>query len=188
MPAIPTREPLSIVAGATVKWRREDLTADYPASAGWALSYNLVKASRQFTISAVASGDAFQVDLSASATAQFETGRYAWQAFVTKTTEIYPVGSGQIDILPNLSSPADVRSHARKMLEAIEAVLENRATLEQKSYEIAGRRLERVPPAELVKLHAHYDAIVKSEDAAAALNAGRKVKRKILTRFMAPSA
>lgn len=185
---IPTREPQSIIAGATVKWRREDLTADFPASGGWALSYNLVNARRQFTIAAAASGDAFLVDLAASATAGYEPGRYAWQALVTKTTEIYPVGSGFLDIQPNLSTAFDVRSHARKMLDAIEAVLESRATLEQKSYQIAGRSLERIGPADLIKAHQHYAALVKAEDAAATLTTGRKVRRKILTRFTGPTA
>jgi hypothetical protein len=55
-------EPISIIPGDTVKWA---LTlADYPASAGWALSYELLNTMHRLEIHAAAEGKAFRASLS----------------------------------------------------------------------------------------------------------------------------
>ena len=53
---------------------------------------------------------------------------------------------------------ADLRSHAKKVLDAIEAVIENRATVDQSSFSIAGRSLSRMSIDELLTLKNRYKA------------------------------
>jgi hypothetical protein len=50
----------------------------------------------------------------------------------------------------------DDRSHARKVLDAIEAVIENRATLDQQEYTIGSRHLKRMTVAELIEFRDKY--------------------------------
>ncbi|WP_431112921.1 hypothetical protein [Variovorax paradoxus] len=62
-------EPISIIPGDTVKWARR--LADFPASGGWALSYELLNAMHRYEIVASADGDAFRVVVSAQTTQAF---------------------------------------------------------------------------------------------------------------------
>ncbi|WP_390349361.1 hypothetical protein ACFJIS_15845 [Variovorax boronicumulans] len=71
-------EPISIISGDTVKWVRR--LADYPASAGCALSYELLNAMHRYEISASSDGDAFRVVVAAQATQAYAPGSYDWRA------------------------------------------------------------------------------------------------------------
>jgi hypothetical protein len=53
---------------------------------------------------------------------------------------------------------SEQRTHAKRVLDAIEAVLENRANLDQQSYTVEGKRLDRTPISELLKLRREYQA------------------------------
>lgn len=181
---VPTIEPDRATAGLTWAWRRD--LADYPASGGWALKYLFRGASAGFSVTASTSGEGYAVEVAASTTAGYAAGAYAWEAYVELAAAKYSVGRGTLLVAPSLAS-GDSRSHARKVLDAIEAVLENRATQDQMSYEISvggsSRRLGRTPLADLVALRMKYRAEVKAEERAAAVASGRKPRTRILTAF-----
>lgn len=168
MADVPSTEPTSVTAGDTVAWTRS--LSDYPASAGWVLSYALVAASIQYTITATASGDDHAVAVTAATTATWLPGEYAWQAVVTKTTERYTVGSGSLTILPNLAAQTaglDTRSHARKTLDALEAWIESH-DMAVADYQIAGRAMKYHSIPDLLKLRDTYKAEAQREAIAAA--------------------
>jgi hypothetical protein len=87
MADIPTIEPSSANAGDTWRWTRT--LADYPASAGWALSYTLINAAAKITINATASGDDHAVTVAAATTGGYAAGTYDWRARVTRTGEVF---------------------------------------------------------------------------------------------------
>jgi hypothetical protein len=180
---IPTTEPSSAYAGDTWKWRREDLT-DYPATA-WTLTYYLTRAAASATIVAVADGSYFSVTVAKAVTALISAGKYFWAAFVSDATERFQVDQGTIEVLPDIAASAalDRRTHARKVLEAIEAVLESRATVDQMGYTIAGRRLDRMPIADLLTLRGHYRDECDTEDQAERIANGLGNPKRILVRF-----
>lgn len=179
--ATPTTEPGSIVAGDTAKWLRS--LDEYPASQSWVLSYTLVSAAQRYTFTATASGDDHLVNVAATTTQSWAAGTYSWVARVSKAGEVFTVGSGTIAVRPSFGAAVDARSHARKVLEAIEAVLEGRATSEVAQYEIAGRSLRYIEPAELLKLRDRYRAEVAREDAAQQVAAGLPDSRRVFVRF-----
>ena len=182
MADIPTLEPTTANAGDTWRWTRT--LADYPASAGWALSYTLINGTTKITINASASGDAHAVTVSAATTAGYTAGTYDWRARVTKAGEVYTVGEGRLTVRNAYAgSTFDARSHARKTLEAIEAVIEGRASSSTLEYSIAGRSLKHIPAADLLALRDRYRAEVKREDAAAAVAAGLPDQRRVYVRF-----
>lgn len=168
--AIPTLEPAVIDAGATIKWTRT--LPDYPASDGWVLSYELVKASTRIAITAAASGADHLVTISAAASAAYAAGMYDWRARVSKAGEVYTVGSGRVTVAGSFGSALDARSQARRILEAIEATLEGRATSATESYEIAGRKMKFYTPEQLLVLRDRFRIEVQREDAAARSAAG----------------
>lgn len=182
MPDIPSQEPQTLIAGDTWRWART--LAGYPASSGWSLSYVLINAAAKLTITAQPDGDSHAVLVPAATTAGYPAGSYAWRARVSKDGEIYTVGEGRLDIRDAFGgSTLDARSHARKALDAIEAVLEGRASSSVAEYEIAGRRLKYIPVPELMAMRDKYRAEVAQEDAAASVAAGLPDRRRVLVRF-----
>ncbi len=183
MPDIPTAVPALVNAGDTIRWTRS--LSDYPASAGWTIAYTLINAAGKIEIAGSASGDDFAVTVAAATSAGWTAGTYDWREQVSKAGEVYTTGSGRITVAPSFASNAtlDSRSAARRALEAIEAVLEGRASSAVAEYEIAGRRLKYIPVADLLVLRDRYRAEVASEDAAANAAAGLPDRRRIFVRF-----
>ena len=66
--------------------------------------------------------------------------------------------SGSWEVVPNIrtDTSTEVQSHARKVLSAIEAVIEGRASQDQMSYSIAGRSLARMPIEDLLLFRDRY--------------------------------
>ncbi len=153
-------------AGDTWSWVVSDLVDTYPASDGWVLSYVLISGTEKITFSALDNGDKFQVLVPAATTASYVDGKYGWAAFVLKDGDRFGVGSGNMEVLPDLvaATNADTRSHASKTLEAIEAVIQKRASKDQNSYEIDGRKLERMSLPDLLTFRKTYRREVYLED------------------------
>lgn len=128
---VPTTEPAALRVGDTWAWRREDL-GDFPATV-WTLTYCFRNAAHFFDVVAAADGDAFAVSVSAVTSADRASGWYDWTAFVSDGTDRHQVARGRIELLPNVATAAahDGRSFARRMLDYIEAALENRAGSDQ---------------------------------------------------------
>lgn len=183
MTAIPTNEPQEVTAGDTVKWNRS--FSDYPANDGWVLSYKLLNAAGKIEITAGASGADHAVNVAAATTAGWAAGSYNWQAYVTKAAERYVVDEGQMVVQANFATlnTLDSRSHNKKVLDSINAVIENRATLDQESYSIMGRALKRTPMADLLKLKDKYQALYNAEQNAENVRNGAAGKNRIKVQF-----
>lgn len=184
MSDLQSNEPLSLVAGDRWQWRRDDLS-DFPASA-WTLTYYFKSPTAQFNVAATASGEAFAVDVLPETSAAIAAGIYEWRAYVSISGDRREVDRGVLTVDVNFASSAiiDTRSHARKVLAAVEAVIEGRATKDQESYSINGRSLTRTPIDQLLQLRKTYLAHVQAEDAAARRQAGQKSGNTINVRFI----
>lgn len=184
---IPTTEPPELRAGDTWKWTRS--LDDYPASAGWTLKYRFKSAAGGFEIVASTDGDGYSITVAAATTGVYASGRYTWAAWVEGgSSEKYSVDSGTLDVLPDYRSGVagaalDDRTHARKTLDAIEAVIENRASLDQQRYQINGRELFRTPIPELLKFRQLYKAEVRSEEMAERIKNGTGIGGRIQFRL-----
>jgi len=186
MASIPTTEPATLIAGDTLNWRRDDLAADYPATAGWVLAYRFINAAGKFDITAAASGACFAVSVPAATSAAYAPGDYTWVATVTKAAERYTVGSGAARVLPNLAAAptADTRSPAKKALDACNAALEAYgAKAYMAEVEVSGRRQRFHTPADFMAFRSRLAAEVAREDAAARLAKGLAPRNKLLVRF-----
>lgn len=163
---IPRNEPLEARAGLTWQWRREDLS-DYPAST-WTLKYWFKKTGStgaNFSVTATADGVNHAVSVSATTTGAYTAGEYSWVAVATSGSESYEIDRGRFTLLAkyDAASNLDDRSHARKALEAIEAVLESRATQDQQEYSIGNRMLKRMPVKDLLGFRDYYRGQVGAE-------------------------
>jgi hypothetical protein len=184
MTDIPTNEPAQLRAGDTWKWTRS--LGDYLASAGWTLKYRFKHPiNAGFEIVASASGADHAVTVAAATTTGYTAGKYTWTAWVEGgSSEKYTVDGGTLEVLTDYravtaAAVSDNRSHARKVLEAIEAVIEGRAAKDQEEYQIAGRQLKHTPLAELLKFRNRYKQELAAETAAENLANGIGTSRTI---------
>lgn len=166
--------PDLITAGVTL--RIEVSLAEYPAP-DWSLDLRMVGIAA-LDVSSEAMGTGHVLAADPVTTAAWESGRYAYQLRATDGTDVVQIERGELVIAQDLDQAAagfDGRSHARRVLDAIEAVIEDRATKDQQSYTINNRSLSRTPLADLLKLRAKYRAEVQAETASGA-GYGRMVK------------
>lgn len=195
-------EPTELIIGDSITWIRRAVqaitendngtaeTTDIKASEGWALKFTAVGPAGIFSINASAdtdNPDDFKFTAVAATTAAYVAGVYSWQITATKSTDRYTIATGVITLTDNIAGRSalyDNRSHAKKVLDAIEAVIEGRASQDQMGYTIAGRSLSRTPLADLLKLRSTYKTEYENEQAAASIAAGLGTGRKVYTRFI----
>ena len=179
-----TTEPSRVTAGDTITWTKA--LSDYPASAGWVLAYTLINSAAKITITATASGDDHLASVAAATSAAWAAGTYTWHAAVTKATERYTVGTGQMVVAPNLAAAAtfDTRTSARIALDAVDTALQTYgAKAYMQMFEIAGRRQQFHTPGEFLAFRSKLQAEVAREDNATRLAAGLASKNQLQVRF-----
>lgn len=163
--------PARLVAGDLWQWRADGMAAAYP-SPDFTLSYSLApKTGGTSTVAAaVADADGWLVTVPAASTATIPAGTFAWSLFAVRVSDgaRQTVCAGVLEVAPNPTAALDTRTKARRLLDAINAVLENRITKDVESYSIEGRALTRVPLEVLNTTRARLMREVQAEEAAAA--------------------
>lgn len=160
-------EPGSITAGDTVRFRRDDLSSLYPQTEGYELKYHFQRAGGAIdTVTASWDAEGWLITVAASGWAP---GARSWSAVVTHGSYgRRTIASGTVIVLPDptvVDANFDPRSHARKVLDAIEAVIERRASKTHEETTLSdGRQVKSIPHAELMKLRSHYAALVAGEE------------------------
>jgi len=184
----PKEVPKSIVIGDLVQFKLTEYSSDYPNSSH---SMTFVARSGQganveFTIAATNSGDDYLFSASSNATSAFTAGLYHYQIEVLETSSNNRliVDQGELDITVDLDvNSVDPRTHAEKMLQKIESVLENRADADVSSYSIAGRSLTKMSPEELLTWRDNYRREVKAYRRKLDVKHGRRTSATVLMRF-----
>lgn len=156
--------PDIILAGATLQW--EESIDNYTASETCTLKYTFINSSNKYTISSAPEDPIFTFDISSTVTANYAAGDYAYQKYIEDENGIHIIGEGRITVKPFFAGQTtfDDRSHAEKMLEAIEALLENRATVLQSSMTFKNRALQYLTFDELIKAKNYYENIILQEN------------------------
>lgn len=156
---VPSLEPKSFRAGDLVEWRKP--FADYPA-ASYRIEYVIAPetdASQRVTVMADAEPDGQRVSLASSQTSGLNPGIHHWTCFVVRIADEArrTLAQGRFEVLPNLAvASGDQRSHAERMVDQLQALIEGRALSDAASYEIAGRKITKLSPDDLTKWLAHY--------------------------------
>ena len=135
------KTPTRLNAGFSLAW-----VSSFPgftASEGWSLSYQLTNHKNAHTIPATALGDDFQVEISPALSSTFAPGSYRLFAVAQKGEDKRILTSSSFEVLPDITKAADLRSPSERTLEAIEALLEGKATEDQQMIQYNGRTLSR---------------------------------------------
>lgn len=184
--AILDAPPGRVTAGDTWAWAWS--RADYPASAGWTLSWRVLGAGVALNVTSAASGDRFVATASATATAALTVGArglsctlIGWVSLAGERFEIY---RAPVFVAPNpATASGDVRGSAALALEAVDAMIAGRASKDQQSYRIGDRELSRIPIGELLQLRDHLAMEARRESDALLLASGRPRATMIYTRM-----
>lgn len=168
---------MSFICGDTVKWSRNDLTSHYPADL-WTLTYYF-RGPTSYDVTATADGRKFSITIpstdtgaSEEPTAKFKVGRYQLLGRVSKISEpttIYSVYSGFVDACADpvaIAAPADMRSKNKRILDALNALMERASTRPEKSYSLSavGRSFVFHTLDEIQKQIDKYEELVEMEE------------------------
>jgi len=162
-----TRLPNPITAGDTLTFLVS--SSLYPAPT-WTLFYrlvSLVSTLDEITFSGTAEGSDHRILVTAAASAGWDAGTYQWFAYFSDGTSRYTVDQGTVTLRGNpatIDAGYDGRSHARKVLDRINAGIEA-LNLGVKSYTILGRDMTYRDIPELLMLQNRYEAEVAAEEA-----------------------
>jgi len=183
----PTEVPAEITVGDFVQWKNTDLGTDYP-NTDYTVTFmakSLDTTTNEFSVTAAASDADFLFTIASTASDDFIAGKYAYQIEVLRDSDSarIVVETGSIKVVGDLDEVSDPRSHAEKMVDKIEAVLENRADGDLSSYSIAGRSLTKMTPDELLTWRDHYRREVNVQKRKNDIKNGRKTGSTILMRF-----
>lgn len=159
--------PETLMAGDAWAWRADGFKAVYPAT-DYSLAYHLAprNGGAAVQVAAAADQDGFLASVPAVTSASFAPGPWAWALKVTRTADgaAVTVATGAVAIQANPAAGADTRTQARRLLDAINAVLEGRAAKDVESYSIEGRALTRIPFVELRAFRARLLREVAQEE------------------------
>jgi hypothetical protein len=141
--------PSQLIAGDLWQWTRE--LSDYPAGT-WTLTYYFSNKDQSFSVAGTPAGVVHGFSIAAATTAGYKAGRYKYSGRVVNGASSFTIEEGWLEVAANpaASGNRDVRSFARRTLDAIEATLEGRATSDQLAMSVNGRSISRIPLEELI--------------------------------------
>lgn len=125
---------------------------------------------------AVQSGNDWVAKFTSAETQNIKPSIYAYHIGLTQDGERETLTTGIIEVLPDVTANAvDTRSHARRVLDAIEATLEGKATSDHEETQINGRSIKRFPVEQLLTWRDKYRAeVVREQRKLNAKNGGLK--------------
>lgn len=175
-----TAMPSSMVAGDSLSVEFGTAATDYPASEGWGAALVLVPEAGGTPLSITCTGGvtSWLALITPTQSAALVAGSYVYSLRASKSGERKTIVKGSIEVLPDLVANQDQRSKFQRILDAIDAVLENRASSSDLRVRFEdGREIERVPHADLIKLRDYYARKVANE------KHGRTGPKRILSRL-----
>lgn len=186
----PTQVPDSLTVGDRWVWKRTAMVADYPV-ATYQVKYSfrlLTSAATEIAITATENTDPdeYIIEVGSSTTASYTAGDYTYQEYIVRSSdsERLVYSTGIVTVEPDLDTDtSDPRSNARKILDGLRAMLENRASIDQMSMSIAGRSLSRMTPAEIRDWERHYSYLVSKETKKMRIKKGQPTGSEIKVKF-----
>jgi len=185
----PEGEPLKIVVGDFIQWKKTALAESYPP-ASYSAEYVARVASGQsgeIKLAAIERTDYYLFQATSAVSAVFEPGFYHWQLEVTQTSSgnRLVVATGEFEAIADLdNNGADPRTHAEIMLDKIEGLLVGRADKDVSSYSIQGRSISKMTISDLLLWRDYYRKEVVKERRDNAIALGKPTKTTMKVRFL----
>lgn len=184
----PEGEPLQVVVGDFIQWKRSDLVSDYPAATHSAEYVARVTAggSGEIKLLGVGSATEYLFTVDSSTSEDFDPGYYHWQLEITETSSgnRIVVQRGEFEAVVDLDvNGSDPRTHSEVMLDKIETILEGKADSDVSNYSIAGRSLTKMTFEELMVARDRYRQEVLAYRRKLAIKSGKASGTTVKVRF-----
>jgi hypothetical protein len=184
----PEGEPLELVVGDFIQWKRSDLVNDYPSSLYSAEYVARVTqgGSSEIKLAGVGSADNYLFTVDSSTSEDFDAGFYHWQLEITETSSgnRIVVQRGEFHAIVDLDvNGTDPRTHSEVMLDKIETILEGKADSDVSNYSIAGRSLTKMTFDELMVARDRYRQEVLAYRRKLAIKSGKASGTTVKVRF-----
>jgi len=184
----PEGEPLKIVVGDFLQWKKTQIASDYPTATHSAEYVARITGggASEIKLAATERDTYYLFTVDSATSAAFDAGFYHWQLEVTETAtgNRIVVERGEFEAIVDLDiNGTDPRPHAEIMLDKIEALLEGRADGDVSTYSIAGRSITKMSPEELLQWRDYYRREVAVFRRKNAIDRGKKGNATILMRF-----
>lgn len=153
----------TLYAGDTLK--QVVSSAEYAATNGWTLKgrFAPVGSGTAVTVTAVTAenGVDYVLTVPSTTTASWTAGNWQYTLFVELAGERHTIEVGNINVLANpatASAGVDTRSHVKKTLDALELMIEGKASSDVQNYTINGRSLAHYSFPDLLIMRDKYRA------------------------------
>lgn len=161
--------------------------AAYGPGASYSLSLTLQSQANKATITATVtgSGDTFDVTVTAANTATLTPGFYTLFAVATSGSDKRLVAQHPVQVVANVlgDNPVDTRSHNRRVLDSIRAVIEGRAAKSDLEVSVDGVSVKRMSMEDLGKAESRYAAKVAREEDIERQKAGQVSRKNVYVKF-----
>jgi hypothetical protein len=161
--------------------------SDYPASE-WTTTIVFSNSLARYTANSSSNGNDHRFNITPTTTEDWTAGNYNWQIYFSKTGYRVTHATGRIKILADIadaSAGTDIRSFPRKIADALESIVNNRATKEQLMLVSLNCKDLNVNFTEDVYLHwSKWTARAEQEEAAGKVAAGMGRPTSIYARFV----
>lgn len=184
----PEGEPLEVVVGDFIQWKRSDIAGDYPPASFSAEYVARITAggSSEIIMPATEAGGTYLFTVSSADSADFTAGYYHWQLEVTETAtgNRLVVDRGAFTAIVDLDvNNSDPRTHAEIMVAKIQSILEGKADSDVSSYSIAGRSLSKMTFDELMTARDNYRRELQQEIVKERIKRGKSSGSTVKVRF-----
>jgi hypothetical protein len=184
----PEGEPLEIVPGDYIQWKKTSIAQDYPPASYTAtyVARSTGGGSSEVQVTGTNGGGFFLFTVNSETSAAFQPGLYHWQLEIIQNSSSnrIVVERGEFTAVADLDvNGADPRSHAQIMIDKIESILQGKADSDVGSYSIAGRSLTKMTFAELMTARDQYKAEVQQEVVKDRARRGKPTGSTIKVRF-----
>lgn len=166
----PEGEPLEVVPGDYILWKKTAIAQDYAPSLYTATYVARITAGGATEIQIAGTsgggGSYFLFTVPSATSANYVPGLYHWQLEIVQNSSSnrLVVERGEFTVLADLdASGADPRTHAQIMIAKIESILTGKADSDVSNYSIAGRSLTKMTFEELMAARDRYKAEYQRE-------------------------
>jgi len=139
---------------------------EFSAADSWVATVFWIGATTDFSKLTTADGVNHLLEVTATETdTNLKVEQMSWIIQVVKGADKFTADSGTQEGLVNFTTAdaQDLRSNNQKVLDALIAVIEGRASTDQEEYTIKDRQLKRMSIEDLLKFQAVYQARVDSD-------------------------
>jgi len=153
------RIPQALAAGDSISWDDNPTTDNLGNaidSGTWTLKYDFRQSGvTNLSVTAAAQGTGWRTSLTAAESALWAAGIVYWQAYAVNGSQRVTLGSGQLEIKPNLvgsgaSGAGEFRSQTEIDLASVQAAIRSIVSGGAKSYTINGRSMTKHDLGELM--------------------------------------